>query len=55
MPLGTKTQGLEALEKQERAKGVQARAEVSQHLDADLDRERDWAEGLAELQAVVAF
>ena len=53
MPLGTKTEGLETLEKQERAEGVETSAKVSQDLAPDLDRERDRPECLAELEAVV--
>ena len=55
MSLGTKTEGLKTLEKQERAEGVETSAKVSQDLDPDLDRKRDRAESLAELQAMVPF
>ena len=55
MPLGTEAEGLEALEQQERAEGVEARSEVSQDLDPDLNREGDRAESFAELEAMVSF
>ena len=53
MPLRAATERLETLQEEERAKGVQRRAEVAQDLDADFDRERDGPERLAELEPVV--
>lgn len=55
VPFSTQAEGLEALEEEERAEGVQSRAEVAQNLYAALDGERDRPEGLAEFKAVVAL
>jgi hypothetical protein len=53
--LNTQAEGLETLDQLEGAEGVQAGTEVTQDLDTHADRECDGAEGLVELQAVVAL
>jgi hypothetical protein len=53
--LNAQAEGLETLDQLEGAEGVQAAADVTQDLDTHADRERDGAEGLVELQAVVSL
>ena len=53
MPLSTKTEGLQALEKEKRAEWVERRAKVAKDLYTDFDGEGDCSECLAKLQPVV--
>lgn len=53
--LGTEREGLETEDQLLGAEGVEGGAEVAEELDTDADSERDGAEGLPELEAVVAL
>lgn len=53
--LGTERERLQAEDQLLGAEGVEGRAEVTEELDTDADRERDGAERLPELEAVVAL
>jgi hypothetical protein len=53
VPLPAQAERLEALQEQERAERVHARAEVAQDLHAQLDGERERAKGLREDEPVV--
>ena len=55
MAFAAQAEGLEADEELLGSEGVQGASEVAEDLDADTDGERDGAEGLPELQAVVAL
>ena len=55
MPLRTQRERLETLEQEERAEGIERRAEVAKDLDADLHSERHRAKRLTELEAMIAF
>ena len=55
VPLSTQAQGLDTEEQLLGSEGVQAGAQVSEDLDTDSDDEGDSAEGLPELEPVVAL
>ena len=55
VPLRPQAERLDTEEQLLRRKGAEAGAEVAENLDARADDERDGAEGLPELQAVVAL
>ena len=55
MPLRTQRERLKTLEQEERAEGIERRAEIAEDLDADLHSERHGAKCLAELETMIAF
>jgi hypothetical protein len=55
VPLHTKRQGLEPIEDEEGAKGVEGRTKVAKELGSNLDGERNIAKGFTELESVVSL